>query len=253
MQSEREWNAEAVLVLVAGLLISLSAGMFATLALKNLVSGLSTTDERFYSFVIGSVCFQVVGLILAHVFLRQHEVTWSEFLGLKSPHLGRVILIGFGVAVAAVPAALAINQLSSVIVTILTGSAEMQPTMKVLQVSVSLPQRILFGFTAIVLAPLIEEILFRGILYRALRQRGYPRLGLYGSSIVFGLIHSNLVTFLPLTCLALVFALLYDRTNNLMAPIAAHSLFNAVNFVSFIHQEEIERWIQEMLRHFQGL
>ena len=238
-------------MLGSGLMISLSIGMFATLALKNFAAGLTTTDERFYSFVIGSVCFQFVGLILAHVFLRAHEVTWPEFLGLKLPNCRRAVIVGLGVAVLAVPVALLVNELSRIVVTSMTGSAEMQPTMKVLQVSVSLPQRILFGVTAIVLAPLIEEILFRGILYRTLQQLGYPRVGLYGSSILFGLIHSNLVTLLPLTCLALVFALLYDRTNNLMSSIAAHSLFNAVNFFSFIHQEEIERWLQETLRHLQ--
>jgi len=240
-------------MLGAGLMISLSTGMFATLALKKFVSGLTTSDERFYGFVIGSVCFQIVGLILVHVFLRLHEVDWLDFLGLKLPNSRRAVLIGLGVAVLAVPAALLVTELSRIVVTSLTGSAEMQPTMKVLQISVSLPQRILFGATAIVLAPLIEETLFRGILYRTFQQCGYPRLGLYCTSILFGIIHFNLVTFLPLTCLAMVWALLYDRTNNLMASIASHSLFNVVNFFSFIHQEEIERWFHETLRHLQQI
>jgi membrane protease YdiL (CAAX protease family) len=221
------------------------------LALKNFGPELSTPDERFYSFVIGSVSFQFVGLILAHAFLRTHEVTWSEFLGFNLSNFRRAVLLGLGIAILAVPVALLVNELSRVVVTSMTGSAEMQPTMKVLQVSVSLPQRILFGATAIVVAPLIEEILFRGILYRTLQQLGYPRLGLYGTSILFGLIHANLVTLLPLSCLAVVWALLYDRTNNLMASIASHSLFNAVNFFCFIHKEGIEQWFQEMLRHLQ--
>lgn len=253
MQFEKQWKPEAVLFLGAGLMISLSTGMFATLALKNFVSGLTMADESFYSFVIGSICFQFVGLILVHIFLRAHEVGWMEFLGFKQPNYRRGMLLGVAVALVAVPVALGVNELSRIVVTSITGSAEMQPTMKVLQVSVSLPQRILFGTTAIIVAPLIEEILFRGILYRTLQQRGFPRLGLYGSSILFGLIHANLVTLLPLTCLALVFALLYDRTNNLMSSITAHSLFNAVNFFSFIHQETIERWFQETLRQLQQM
>ena len=236
-------------MLGAGLMISLSMGMFATLALKQFVSDLTIADERFYSFVIGSVCFQFVGLILAHVFLRAHEVTWSEFLGLKAPGLGRAILIGLGVCLVALPAVLMVHQLSGLIINALNGSAEMQFTMKVLKESVSPGQRILFGGTAIVVAPVIEETLFRGILYRTLKQLGYPRLGLFGSAIFFAFIHVNLMSLLPLAFLAIILALLYDRTNNLMSAIAAHSLFNAVNFFSFLHQEEIERWFQEMLRH----
>lgn len=240
-------------MLGAGLLISLSTGMFATLALKKFVSGLSMSDERFYGFVIGSVCFQIVGLILVHVFLRVHEVGWLDFLGLRQPNRRRAVLVGLSVAILAVPAALLVTELSRIVVTNLTGSAEMQPTMKVLQVSVSLPQRILFGAAAIILAPLIEETLFRGILYRTFQQYGFPRMGLYCTSILFGIIHFNLVTFLPLTCLAMMWALLYDRTNNLMACIASHSLFNVVNFFSFIHQEAIERWFQETLHRLQQM
>ena len=236
-------------MLVVGLMFSWSIGAFAMLGLKNYGPELSIPDERFYSFVIGTFSFQFVGLILAHVFLKVHEATWSEFLGFKLPNCGRAVLLGLGIAVLAVPVALLVNELSRVVVTHLMGTAEMQPTMKVLQVSVSLPQRILFGATAILVAPLIEEILFRGILYRAFQQIGYPRLGLYGTSILFGLIHANLVTLLPLSCLAIVWALLYDRTNNLMASIASHSLFNAVNFFCFLHKEEFERWFQEMLHH----
>jgi membrane protease YdiL (CAAX protease family) len=38
------------------------------------------------------------------------------------------------------------------------------------------------------------------------------------------------VTFVPLAVLALVLTVLYERTNNLLAPITAHVLFNALNF-----------------------
>ncbi|HOB32537.1 MAG TPA: CPBP family intramembrane metalloprotease, partial [Verrucomicrobiota bacterium] len=49
-----------------------------------------------------------------------------------------------------------------------------------------------------------------------------------------GVIHANLKTFIPLTVLALVMTLLYERTGNLLAPIATHATFNAVNFIYLI-------------------
>jgi len=39
--------------------------------------------------------------------------------------------------------------------------------------------------------------------------------------------------FLPLFALAMLLTLLYERTNNLLAPITAHSLFNALNFALY--------------------
>jgi membrane protease YdiL (CAAX protease family) len=86
------------------------------------------------------------------------------------------------------------------------------------------------GAVSIVLAPIAEEALFRGIFYPAVKALGYPRLALIGTSILFAAIHLNVVTFLPLLVLALGLVLLYERTGNLLAPIAAHAVFNAINF-----------------------
>jgi membrane protease YdiL (CAAX protease family) len=44
----------------------------------------------------------------------------------------------------------------------------------------------------------------------------------------------NVVTFVPLAMLALVLTMLYERTDNLLAPITAHVLFNALNFATLL-------------------
>jgi uncharacterized protein len=93
------------------------------------------------------------------------------------------------------------------------------------------PDRIYFGVLAILLAPVAEELLFRGILYPAIKQAGFPRVALWGTALLFAATHHNLPTFLPLALLAIALALLYEKTNNLLAPIAAHSLFNMMNFL----------------------
>src|SRR2546423_9204118 len=87
-----------------------------------------------------------------------------------------------------------------------------------------------FGMTAIDLASLDEESLFRGILYPFIKQLGYPRVAMWITSLVFGAIHMNLVVFLPLTFLGLVLVFVYEKTDKLVAPIVTHALFNAVNF-----------------------
>jgi len=92
------------------------------------------------------------------------------------------------------------------------------------------------GLLAIVVAPFVEELVFRGLIYPTLKQNGFPGLALWGTSILFAAIHSNLMILLPLTFLAVVLTLLYETTDNLLAPIAAHSLFNFVNFFWFIAQ-----------------
>ena len=67
----------------------------------------------------------------------------------------------------------------------------------------------------------------------AVKAAGFPRLALWGTALFFALIHFNLATFLPLLLLALVLTWLYEKTGNLLAPIAAHAAFNALQFAIF--------------------
>ena len=82
------------------------------------------------------------------------------------------------------------------------------------------------------MAPVAEESLFRGIIYPWIKQTGFPQLALWGSSLLFAAAHLNAVTFLPLLVLALVLAVLYEKTNNLLSCITAHAVFNGLNFAA---------------------
>jgi len=105
---------------------------------------------------------------------------------------------------------------------------------------------VFFVCMAVFVAPIVEEILFRGILYPAIKQIGYPRLAAIGTAILFALFHVNLVTFASLTVVALGLVVLYEFTDNLLAPIIAHAIFNASNVLMiFISsgQSSASSWI----------
>jgi membrane protease YdiL (CAAX protease family) len=108
---------------------------------------------------------------------------------------------------------------------------EEQQAVQTLQLASEWLQRLALGAVTIVLAPVAEEILFRGILYPWIKQAGFPRLALWGSALLFAGVHVNAMTFVPLAVLALALTLLYERTDNLLAPITAHALFNGMNFM----------------------
>jgi membrane protease YdiL (CAAX protease family) len=91
---------------------------------------------------------------------------------------------------------------------------------------------------AIVIAPIGEELFFRGVLFRALRDRHGFWVGAVGSSIGFGLIHfipgsaidaALLMTVMVFTGIALCF--IYERRRTIVAPIAAHATFNVIGIV----------------------
>ncbi|MDB5039972.1 MAG: family intrarane metalloprotease [Candidatus Eremiobacteraeota bacterium] len=77
----------------------------------------------------------------------------------------------------------------------------------------------------VVLGPLVEEIVFRGLLFGALA----PRLGVIGAAaltaILFGAAHGDLVLFPSLAALGFVAALSYAASGNLTVPLLVH-VFN---------------------------
>lgn len=79
---------------------------------------------------------------------------------------------------------------------------------------------------ACVLAPLNEELIFRGVIYRFCRQRFGRGLALGVSGVLFGALHQNWAGFVPLALLGVALALAYERTGDLRVPVLAHALFN---------------------------
>lgn len=100
------------------------------------------------------------------------------------------------------------------------------------------------ALAAVVLAPLAEEILYRGALQQALHGLGMPRiLSLVSASAVFAVAHlgslvsgSEAGALTMLLILGLVFGWAYERTGSLWAPFTAHALFNAANLAIFLVQ-----------------
>ena len=106
-----------------------------------------------------------------------------------------------------------------------------QNAVTILRLADSWFDRIALAAVTIVLAPIAEEGLFRGILFPFIRRLGWPQLSLWTTSFLFALIHSNIPSFLPLFIFAVVLAKLYERTGNLLACIVCHATFNCFNYI----------------------
>jgi membrane protease YdiL (CAAX protease family) len=231
MLSEKPWKVEAILLLGAGLMLSWSLGILLSLALGHLLNPKSPTAPAFHQFLLTTITFHGVALFLTHQFLKQHEMRWRDFIGFAGPKLKRALAVALIASTVMVPGALVLNKGCNMLLQRVRVQPVEQQTVRVLRVTVGLAQRIAFALGAILLAPLVEEILFRGLLYPFLKQHGPPWVATWITALAFAAIHTNLVTFLPLAFVGLVLVWVYELTDNLLAPIVGHALFNAVNFV----------------------
>lgn len=79
---------------------------------------------------------------------------------------------------------------------------------------------------AVIVAPVCEEVLFRGFLYPVAKRFGGRIPAMIFTALFFSAIHGQLVGLLPLFVLGLLLSDLYENTGSLWAPIAVHFCFN---------------------------
>jgi len=180
--------------------------------------------------IISALSLQGAALLLVIPFLREHDIGWSDAFGWRWSW-PRAVLLGILVACIFLPIAWLLQEGAARFMVRLNYHPEPQQVVQTLETSRAWVGRVVFGLITVLLVPPAEETFFRGILYPWIKQAGYPRLALWGTSLLFAAIHNNLPSFVPLLVLALALAILYERTGNLLAPIAAHAVFNAANLV----------------------
>ncbi len=90
-----------------------------------------------------------------------------------------------------------------------------------------------------VAVPIGEEVYFRGVVYGGLRNRYGLGWGLIGSTLFFGVVHRQVVHFLPIAVLGLALALLYERTKSLLPSITVHAVNNIVSILARLYGWEI--------------
>lgn len=83
-------------------------------------------------------------------------------------------------------------------------------------------------------APLVEELFFRGLLFRALLGRMRVPLATVSSAVLFALAHFEAVQFAGLAAFGVVLAYMAWRTGRLGMSIGAHMAFNAAAVLSVV-------------------
>ncbi len=231
MLSVKPWRANAVLFFIAAQAFCLIFGN-ATLDLlqKIGVAGFKSLDD-FGSLLIGTLCFQGITWVLMGFFFRYHQVDWRDALGFRNKNWLRSLLLALGVVIVILLVALPLQSVSVDLMAKIGWKSKDEMAVTLFTNASSLPAQIYLVFFAIVLAPVAEEFIFRGLLFPFLKQHDMPKTAWIGLNLFFAFIHGDAAIFIPLFVLSLALTWLYEKTDTLLAPIFAHALFNAANLV----------------------
>ena len=235
--THKPWNPESLLWLGCALMLALApgaavAGLFEDGSIAQMAANVTVLPV---AILVGvTVWFQV------NRRFYQTPISLAAAFGFNRRNTGRCLLLGLGTGFGLVGIAMALALSTSLLIQALGDQAEPQKLVTLIDEEAAKPDQtgtlVFFVVMAAVVAPVVEEILFRGILYPAIKQIGYPRIAAIGTAILFALFHVNLLTYASLTAVALGLIALYEFTDNLLAPIVAHAVFNASNLTMLFWQ-----------------
>ena len=237
MLSHKPWNPESLLWLGCGLMLALApgaaiAGLFEDGSIAQMAANVTALPVAI--LVAVAVWFQ------ANRRVYQSPIRLADAFGFNRKNTGRCLLLGLATGLVLVLIARELAWLTSQLIQSLGDQAEPQKLVTLIAEESAKQENIgtliFFVVMAVAVAPVAEEILFRGILYPAVKQLGHPRVAVIGTALLFALFHVNLLTFASLTAVALALIALYEFTDNLLAPITAHAVFNASNLIMLFWQ-----------------
>jgi len=200
---------------VAGLLVAAGAAP----------GGAGDADRT--AVLAAAVAGQVLGLLGVLALLRRRGPGIREVVGPLRP-VPRRLIAGLVLGAATFIA-------SSLLVALLVGLAgsDARPEQLLLDEALAGGLRTALAVVAaVLLAPVLEELVFRGLVHRALRIRLGPAVATVCSSVVFAVVHVDVAVSQPwalggLVLVGAVLATAYERSGGLLVPVALHAGFNA--------------------------
>ncbi len=153
--------------------------------------------------------------------------------------IARAIVVGLKWLLIGYLAAIAVGFLWTESLTLLGFEKTMQEAVRLATEVDTLSERLVTFAVVAVAAPICEELVFRGAVFRFLQHRIhlYGALGL--SALVFAALHLSLFSFAPLLAIGIALALAYRESGTLLSSMTFHSAFNTINFAIIINFPEL--------------
>lgn len=229
MRPVRPWELVPTLRFFAMLPLAMCIAVIGTELVVRAVAG-ELTPRPAWVLAAGTGMMHLFVLALLVPMLRAHRFNANDAFGMLRPGWARAWLLSIGCTLPAMAMAWVLHQGCSRVMDQLSIPHDNQAAVEAVRNAGSLWERgLLFTFAALS-APVVEEVVFRGILWPILRERGWGGRGALAVGLFFALIHFNAAALIPLWFLGVFWVWLYERTGDLSAPILSHALFNATNF-----------------------
>jgi uncharacterized protein len=204
------------------------AGMLALWFLMNIVGSANrvvVVNTRL--LIVGAIfSFLLIAFLLGFLFVRSQNPI--DLFGLHGAGWRQNLQAACWGLVAALPAIYFIHTLSF---HLMGADAQPQPLLEFLAGNSNLQDKLLLILTAVVIAPISEELVFRGYIFGVLRRYAGRWWAMVISASVFAAIHAHIPSLAGLFVLAVALTLVYEGAGSLWASILMHALFNGITVI----------------------
>ena len=174
-------------------------------------------------FVVAT--FEFILLIPIAIIFAIRKVAWVE-LGLRrfernALALGCGLLVGTYILVI-------INNLIMVALGVVTQADT------IINMLGEIDSPFLFAFVTVIVAPVTEELFFRGFLFKGLREKYGWVNALMFSSLIFAIFHGQIATLIPTFLLGALFAYMYQRTESIFPGMLLHFTVNSMGVCAIL-------------------
>ncbi len=188
-----------------------------------------------------AICMAAIPAIVAGVMIaRITFVRGLSALGLNPKTIPRDFVAALLNLLAIMPVVLGAIILTTIIGKLIFGDKFQMPQHEELKQIIAYSQwqvRALIVFTAVVVVPFVEELIFRGMIQTLVRSyivRPWPAI--FAASLIFVIFHANPEHWLALFALSICLGYTYEKSGSLFRAIFVHSLFNAMSVLAALNQ-----------------
>ena len=222
-------------ILIVYCLMQLSGALFAPLIYKMLESRDVKNAELLAS---GWWVFISMGLatLITLLLIRKNNIFLSPLKGQQTT-LGRTV--GWGVAgffLVLLGQGLAAN--IEIKLGVEPGS---ENTAQFIEIAHAVPLAI---FSIVLFAPILEELIFRRLIFGSLLPKTNFFVAAAVSAIVFGIIHFDFTHILLYAVSGFIFAFIYHKTKRIMASMISHMLLNGFVVLFQFYGETIQKFLE---------
>lgn len=220
------------------ILITYIFAQYSVIIFAPMLYNFSPLDE-FHSIIYGNILGFIVGLTII-LYILKPEMIEHRSSNKSAP--GQIILWTIlGIILAYISQIIAIN----IEVHLFGIKTSSENTATLMDITRSAP---VFMVIISLIGPILEEIVFRKIIFGALYKRMNFFIAATISSLLFAVVHQEPQHILIYASMGFVFAFVYVKTNRILVPILAHMTLNTITvLVQFsLTPEDLERMQRQL-------